>query len=104
VTVTPISPPPGPGAPRDADDPVVRMIIPVGRSAWAIAAGYLGLLAPLLVFAPFALGVGILAVRAIRADRAKHGMGRAVFGIIIGAIFTMLALAIVAERVARRHG
>jgi hypothetical protein len=39
----------------------------------------------LIVPAPLALLFGILAVRDIKMNPEKHGMGRAVFGIVIGA-------------------
>ncbi len=72
----------------------MRLLLPVGRSGWAIAAGYCGLFALIGIGAPFALIFGILGVRDIKksqaTDRPKHGMGRAVFGIIIGAIVTLL--------------
>jgi Domain of unknown function (DUF4190) len=68
------------------DDPAIRLLLPVGRSGWAIAAGYLGLVSVLCIPAPFALVAGILAIREMRRDPKKHGMGRAVFGIIMGAL------------------
>ena len=59
--------PPPPGHYRDiGDDPKMRMLLPVGRSPWAIVAGYLGLLSPLMIFAPFALIVSIIAMRDIK--------------------------------------
>lgn len=74
----------------------MRALLPVGRSAWAIASGYLGLFAVLLLPAPLALITGILAVRDIRKSQMsanpKHGMGRAVFGIIMGGLFTVLLI------------
>jgi len=74
------------------------MILPVGRSGWAIASGYLGLFSVLLVFAPFALLTGILAVADIRKHSDKHGMGRAIFGIVMGALGTIgLIVVIVAS-------
>jgi len=82
--------PPPPGQYRDVgEDPKMRMLIPVGRSPWAIIAGYLGLLSPLLIFAPFALIVSIMAIRDIKR-RQTHGMGRAVFGLIMGALFSIV--------------
>ena len=82
--------PPPPGERRDiGEDAGMRMLIPVGRSPWAILAGYLGLLSPLLIFAPFALIVSIMAMRDIKR-RNTHGMGRAVFGVIMGGLFTIL--------------
>ena len=71
-------------------DAALRMILPVGRSGYAIAAGYLGLFSILLIFAPFALLFGILGVRDIKKNKDKHGMGRAIFGIIMGVIFSIL--------------
>jgi len=69
----------------------VRMLIPVGRSGWAIAAGYLGLFSVLLVFAPIAIFTGVMALRDIRRHPGKHGKGRAWFGIIMG-VFVLLVL------------
>ena len=79
------------------DDAGMRLILPVGRSGWAIAAGYLALFSVLCVPAPFALLAGILAIIEIRNNPKKHGMGRAVFGIVMGVIGTVfLALFLVA--------
>ena len=74
------------------EDANMRMLLPVGRSLWAIASGYLGLLSILLVFAPFALITGILAILDIRKNPEKHGMGRAIFGVAMGAFFSLLLL------------
>jgi DNA-directed RNA polymerase subunit RPC12/RpoP len=71
------------------DDAVVRMLIPVGRSIWAIASGYLGLISVLLVPAPFALFTGIMAVREMKRNPKAHGMGRAIFGMIMGTLGTV---------------
>ena len=79
-------------------DAALRMLLPVGRSGYAIAAGYLGLVSILLVFAPFALLFGILGVIDIKKNRDKHGMGRAVFGIIMGAIFSVLLVISIVSR------
>jgi hypothetical protein len=72
----------------------IRLLLPVGRSGLAIAAGYLGLFAVLVIPAPLALAFGIFAVRDIRKSRQspkpKHGMGRAIFGIVMGSVFTIV--------------
>jgi hypothetical protein len=92
--------PPPPGQFRDVgEDPKMRMLIPVGRSPWAIVAGYLGLLSPLVIFAPFALIVSIIAIRDIKR-RDTHGMGRAVFGLIMGAIFSIALVIFIAVAIA----
>jgi len=75
--------------PSIGDDPAIRMLLPVGRSGLAIAAGYAGLFAILLVPAPFALWLGILAIRDLRRNPEKHGLGRAIFGVVMGSIFTL---------------
>jgi Domain of unknown function (DUF4190) len=72
--------------------PLMRMILPIGRSGFAIAAGYLGLFSVLLVPAPLALLFGILAIMDIKKHKDKHGMGRAVFGIVMGAVFTIVLI------------
>jgi len=61
------------------------MLLPVGRSGFAIAAGYLGLFAVIFFPAPLALLFGILAYRDIKRNPKKSGMGRAIFGIVFAA-------------------
>lgn len=74
------------------------MLIPVGRSGWAIAAGYLGLFSFILFPAPVSVVVSLIAIRDIRLSKGtakvKHGMGRAAFGLVAGIAGTVL-LAIV---------
>jgi len=80
----------GPLPPRNlGSDPAVRMLLPVGRSGWAIAAGYAGLFALLFFPAPIALILGIVAIRDIRRHSDRHGMGRAVFGVVMGTLGTI---------------
>ena len=75
------------------------MLLPVGRSGWAIAAGYLGLFGLAVVPAPLALVVSLIAIRDIRKSREqgkpRHGMGRAIFGLVVGVLGTVV-LALVA--------
>jgi hypothetical protein len=77
--------------------PGMRLLLPVGRSGWAIAAGYFGLFALVIVPAPLALAFGIIAIRDIVGSRngpnPKHGMGRAIFAIITGTIGTIILAA-----------
>ena len=72
----------------------VRMLLPVGRSGWAIAAGYLGLFGLIIFPAPLALIVSIIAILDIRKSRntakPKHGMGRAIFGLVVGIVGTLI--------------
>ncbi len=88
---------PRPGAPPPAfrplgEDPGIRLLLPVGRSLWAIAAGYAGLFAVLFFPAPIALILGIVAIIDIKRHPDRHGMGRAIFGLVMGAIFTLVLL------------
>ncbi len=90
--------------PNLGEDAVIRMLLPVGRSGWAIAAGYAGLFAVLFVFAPVALVLGILAIRDLKKHPEKHGMGRAVFGLVMGILFSLpLAIALVVSVLAALH-
>lgn len=86
------------------DDAGLRMLLPVGRSGWAIAAGYCGLLSILLLPAPFALIFGIIAIRDIRRNPKTHGMGRAIFGIVMGSIFSLLLALYVVMAIAAAMG
>jgi hypothetical protein len=86
------APPPDVG-----DSAGMRLLLPVGRSGWAIAAGYAGLFAITGIAAPVALILGIVAVWDIKAHPGKHGMGRAIFGIVAGGLITaLIAIGIVA--------
>jgi len=71
-------------------DPAMRMILPVDRSLWAIAAGYMGLLAPCGPTAPLAIILAFIALRDLKRNPKLHGKGRAIFGLIMGAVFTAL--------------
>lgn len=79
------------------DNAGMRMLIPVGRSAWAIAAGYLGLFAFMILPAPLALIISVIAIRDIQKSKTsgkpKHGMGRAIFGLVAGIIGTLVLAA-----------
>ena len=80
-------PVPGYGPPRQEDigqNAGIRLLLPVGRSIWAILAGYMGLFSLLVLPAPLAILLGIVAIIDIRKHPEKHGMGRAIFAIIMG--------------------
>ncbi len=92
-TPPPVPPPLPPTAhPNLSDNFGVRLLLPVGRSGWAIAAGYLGLFALVVIPAPLALIVAVIAIidiqRSKRAPRRKYGMGRAIFGLLAGLLGT----------------
>jgi hypothetical protein len=87
---------------RLGDSAGVRMILPVGRSGWAIAAGYLGLLSLVVFPAPIALVVSVIAIIAIQKSKGsphpKHGMGRAIFGLVMGVLGTAIILFLLFSR------
>lgn len=76
------------------DDPAMRMLLPVGRSLWAIAAGYAGLFAVLCLPAPLALILGEVAIYDLKHHPDKHGWGRAIFGAVMGGLGTLLLLVV----------
>jgi hypothetical protein len=94
--------PPLPGPPplpsTLANDPLARVLLPVGRSGWAIAAGYLGLFSLLVAPAPLAIAAGLLALADMRRHPEKIGMGRAVFGLVMGALGTVTLVVLLALR------
>lgn len=83
------------------DDPALKYILPVGRSGLAVAAGYAGLFSAVLVFAPLAILLGILALKDIKKNPKKMGKGRAVFGLVMGILGTIglviVAIALIAD-------
>ncbi len=90
---------PQPGSSDIGQSAGTRWLLPVGRSGWAIAAGYLGLFSLLVLPAPVALIVSIVALRDIKKHPERHGKGRAIFGLIMGGIGTVLAIVIFVARV-----
>ena len=93
----PVAPPPMPDPPmqsRLADDGGMRLLLPVGRSGWAIVAGYLGLFSVMLLPAPFAIICSVIALRDLKKRKAagqpKYGLGRAIFGLVMGVLVTVL--------------
>ncbi|KGM13695.1 hypothetical protein N869_11500 [Cellulomonas bogoriensis 69B4 = DSM 16987] len=70
--------------PRDP----MHWLLPVGRSWQSVAAGYVGLVAlGLWILGPVAIALGAVALR--RARDGGHGRGRAIFGILTGAVGTV---------------
>lgn len=72
-------------------DPALRFVVPVDVSPLALIAGYLGLFSLIILPAPLALILGIVAIRQIKKSNGQlHGLGRAWFAVIMGAIFTLI--------------
>lgn len=68
----------------------IGLLVPIDISGWAMAAGYLGLFALVILPAPVALIIGLVALRDLDRRPQMRGRGRAWFGIITGAIGTTL--------------
>jgi hypothetical protein len=85
----------------------MRILLPVGRSGWAIAAGYAGLFAILVFPAPIALILGIIGFRDIlrsrRTSEPRHGMGRVIFALITGGLGTLVLGAFLAGAWLSKH-
>ncbi len=77
-----------------APDRFARMLVPGGRSPWALAAGYLAALSLLVIPAPLAVAAGVAGLRDIRrvermTGRRPSGVFRCVLGILSGSVFTI---------------
>lgn len=84
---------------RMGDDAGMRLLMPVGRSLWAIAAGYAGLFSFIILPGPIALILALLAIRDIQRSKAagapKYGMGRAIFGLVMGILATLVLVGMI---------
>lgn len=79
-------------------DPALGMLVPVGVDPMALIAGYVGLFSIVLVPAPVALLLGLMALGRLKADPKARGAGRAWFAVIAGVIGSLgLLLLIVAQ-------
>jgi hypothetical protein len=71
-------------------DAAMRWLLPVGRSGFAIAAGYLGLLSVIPYFSLVALAFAGLAIRDLRRHPELSGWGRVIFALVMGSLFTVI--------------
>ena len=94
---------PNPGARSLGDDVGMRMLLPVGRSGWAIAAGYAGLFAFIVFPAPIALILSGIAIRDLKRHPERHGWGRAWFGMVTGVVGTAILRALLLRWSGRTH-
>ena len=65
---------------------ITPFLLPVGRSGWAIAAGYMGLFSVLPLFGLVAIATGLLAWRDLKKHPRKRGLGRTICGLVMGAL------------------
>ncbi|MDG2424469.1 MAG: hypothetical protein P8M22_10865 [Phycisphaerales bacterium] len=85
----PPPPPPAPVQMAQGADPGMGLLIPINRSGWSIAAGYLGLLSLLPFVCFFAVIISLIAFYDFRRRPEMQGRGRATFGLIMGGLFSM---------------
>ncbi len=88
-------------APRPpADDGgALNLLLPVGpQSGFAIAAGYLGLFGFFAITAPLAIIFGIVALSDLKKHPEKRGTGRALTGIVLGSLFTIVVAALLLRK------
>lgn len=74
---------------RPPSDDGLQYVVPVNTNVLAILAGYAGLVSVLCFPAPFALILGVLALRQLKRNPDQHGKGRAIFGIVMGVLFSL---------------
>jgi len=87
------------------DDHGLGLLLPVGpQSGLSIAAGYCGLVG--LMFVPVAVAglvLGIYGLRDLRRHPEKRGRGRAITGIVLGALAMLFWLFILVTWLVNRH-
>lgn len=72
-----------------SDDHLVHLL-PVRRSGWAIAAGYLGLFSIIPLVSYIGLAVSIYAARHLKRHPDKLGWGRVTTGLVLSGLFSIL--------------
>lgn len=88
--------------PVDGNQDPLRFVAPIHSSGWAIVASYLGLFSLLLIFAPFSLWAGLMALKDLKANPHKTGKGRAIFGIVMGAVFSLVLIGAIGSYLSSR--
>ncbi len=76
-------------AAQEVPGDVDRLLMPVGRPASAIAAGYLGLFSLLPFVGLFAILFGLIALRTLKKNPHLLGRARAWFGLVMGIVSTL---------------
>ncbi len=89
------APPAPPGEVPPAPDRFAQLLLPSGRSPWAVASGYLAALGVLGIPAPLAVAAGIAGLRDIHrltraTGRRPPGTARCVAGILVGSALTVV--------------
>jgi hypothetical protein len=104
VTSTPpTTPQPTPTPPvKSTEEKVIEWVVPINRSGWAIAAGYVALFnLPFAFLGPISVILGIIGLLDAK-KKNKRGKGRALFAIIYGAIATAILIWIIVSVASQR--
>lgn len=73
----------------------LEMVIPINRSGWALAAGYVALFSiPFVFLAPIGVALGIVGLVDLKKNPSRAGRGRCWFAVIYGGL-TMVLVAVV---------
>ena len=75
-----------------ADPGLDGFLLPVNVSATALVAGYFGLFSLLVLPAPVGLVISISAIRDLQKHPEKSGWGRAIFGLVSSAVFSIICV------------
>ncbi len=75
--------------PKD-DAAALAYVLPIGRSGWAIAAGYVGLFSLIPVISYIGVAVSAIAAWHLRRNPEKRGWGRVITGFVISVPMSIL--------------
>lgn len=91
---TPVLPPPPGYQPYLPGPAAPAWLLPDHVAPLAIAAGYAGLLCFVILPGPVAFVLGVLALRDLQAHPSRRGKVRAVFGLVMGFLATLVIIAV----------
>lgn len=87
--------PAAPTPPKTTETKVLEAFVPINRSAWAVAAGWIALFnIPFVITAPVGIVFAILGLRSIKQHPEKIGKGRCWFAIVYGAAVLLFVIII----------
>lgn len=70
----------------------LEMVMPINRSGWALAAGYVALFSiPFVFLAPVAVILGIIGLLDLKKNPSRAGRGRCWFAVIYGGLTIVLS-------------
>jgi len=79
----------------------VEFLIPINRTGWSIAAGYMGLFSILPFFGFISIFISGVAFYDFKRHPERHGRGRAVFGLVMGILSTLFYAIVLYSKISR---